>query len=398
MIYLYINRKRLKEIIYNLIVTMSAKAKQTNSKKTDDIIDDDNIWEIFDDIIDERRDEKSDETPNKKSKCESCKSDNLLVDNAKGYTVCKDCGVIDYNGFDNGLDKNNYDDDKDISRYGCPTNFFLPKSSIGTSIGGVGNYRMKMLQKWSQMPYKERSLYEVMQNIDTKCKKYNITKSVIDNAKILYKHISELKYDSNDKNKTIIIRGVNRISLIAACVFYGAKLQKFPRSPKEIAEIFDLKLTQVTKGCRKFLELMEKNPIIVNMKTSNATDFIERYSNKLKLKKEYIDQAIKIVNNINRLDLISDHQPPSIAAGSLMMMSNVNNLDLSKKTISEIFGISEVTIAKTYNRIAKYQNILINDDLVNDVLNKIQPSESSNKNKVNTNNIMDKSIFNTDGL
>lgn len=324
-------------------------------------MDDDNIWDVFDELSSEEKPIKKDT-----SICSSCGSNDLVNDSSKGYLVCRNCGVFDSIGFDNGLEKTSYDDDKEVSRCAGPTNFFLPKSSIGTTIGGVGNNRIKMLQKWSQMPYKERSLYEVIQKIESRCKKYNIPKSVIDNAKILYKNISETKYD--DSNKTIIIRGINRESLIAACVYYGARMQKFPRTVKEVSDIFELKITQVTKGCRKFLDIMENNPIISNMISTNAVDFIERYAGKLKIKRNFIEQAIQISNNINKLELISDHQPPSIAAGSIMIMSVINNLNLNKKMISEVFNISEVTISKTYNRIIKYKDILINDELVEKAL------------------------------
>jgi len=361
---------------------------RTISKVKTNTIDDDADWEIFDKISDNNIKPKTTSL-----NCESCKSDDIIMDTTKGYTVCRTCGVTEYNNFDKGPEWSFYDDDKEGGRCGAPTNHFLPKSSLGTSIGGMGSNRVKMLQKWSQMPYKERSLYEVLQKIDNKCRKYNITKAIIDNAKILYKHVSDTKHETGlNKGKNIIIRGINRESLIAACVFYGAKLQKFPRSPKEIADIFDLKLTQVTKGCRKFLEIMETNPILLRIQSSHASDFIERYSGKLKIKKEYIAIAIKIANNINKLDLISDHQPPSIAAGSIMIMSDICELNINKRIVSEIFGISEVTIAKTYNRIQKYQKILADDELVDKVLKSMKKEQEQEQGQEQD------QIFNDDGL
>ena len=82
-----------------------------------------------------------------------------------------------------------------------------------------------MLHNWGQMPYKERSLSSVLIDIDSKCKKYNITKAVIDYSKILYRNIREGVHTSGkSKGKNIIIRGINRRKIIAACVFYGANL------------------------------------------------------------------------------------------------------------------------------------------------------------------------------
>ena len=67
-----------------------------------------------------------------------------------------------------------------------------------------------------------------------------------------------------------------------------------------------------------------------------------------------------IANNIKKLGLASDHTPPSVAAGSILLMSKINNLPLTKKLISKKFSISEVTISKIYKKIEEYNKILVN--------------------------------------
>ena len=75
-------------------------------------------------------DKKSDQ-PEIDKICISCKSQQLVIDNAKGYLVCKDCGVIN----EEFLDKNHeFNSDSNGTRYGCPSNFFFPKSALGTKI------------------------------------------------------------------------------------------------------------------------------------------------------------------------------------------------------------------------------------------------------------------------
>ena len=53
-----------------------------------------------------------------------------------------------------------------------------------------------------------------------------------------------------------ISRGTNRKGLIAACIYIACKKRNVPRSAKEIAEIYDLKVNEMTRGCKKFLEIM----------------------------------------------------------------------------------------------------------------------------------------------
>ena len=280
--------------------------------------------------------------------CQECNSQNVIVD-LKGATVCQDCGIVQ--GFI--LDKNpewiNGDDGgNENDRCGNATSYFFPQSSLGTNIKSHKYDKVKMVHDWSQMPYKERSLYEVFQYIDSKCSKCGIVKSIIDNAKILYKHITDIKCS---RGKPIIIRGLNRRSLIASCVYNGSKNQGLPRTTKEIADIFGLTVKQITKGNRKYDNLIDNYKYINENKSNLAINYIERFGTKLKIDHIILDLAKKISVNISKLDIASGHQPPSIASASLMLSLKISNLDIDKKQISKLFGISEVTITKTYKKI-----------------------------------------------
>lgn len=354
-----------------------------------DAITDDNLWNMLDGFVD-KDENKSIENNNI---CKFCNCKNMVLDSNKSMYTCGDCGIESREVFDQRPEWTNFEDGhQENGRCGIATNPFLPKSSMGTVIGGSGYSRLRTIQSWDQMPYRERSLSEVLQHIDSKLKIYKITKAVIDNAKILYKNISEIKHaDGLNKGKNIIIRGLNRRGLIAACAYYGAKLQGTPRSTKEIADIFGLKITQVTRGCRRFLELINYQSLAYNLHSSHAQDFIERFGYKLKLKKSHIDIAIKIAENINKLDIASDHQPTSVAAGSIMLMSHIYDLNIPKKSISDIFGISEVTITKTFKKIFPYKKILISDELTNILLKKINQKISNGIKKQTDDNNLDSS-------
>jgi transcription initiation factor TFIIIB Brf1 subunit/transcription initiation factor TFIIB len=211
--------------------------------------------------------------------------------------------------------------------------------------------------------FRERSLFIVLEDITTRCQKHNIKKNIIDDAKLMYKKISECQHlKGKNKDKFIIIRGSNRKSLIAACVFYACKLNNNTQSPKEVAKIFDLKITEITKGCKKFLQLIRNYNSIYKLKSSTPVDFIKRYCNILNIHAKDAELAMLIANNIKKLGLASDHTPPSVAAGSILLMSKINNLSLTKKSISKKFSISEVTISKIYKKIEEYNKILVNTE------------------------------------
>ncbi len=323
--------------------------------------------EILDILDSLEKSENSNEIKKKKNieECSLCKSKNLYCDRTEGRIVCLECGltlgdILDLNPDWNSINSTS----ENNSRCGCPTSHHFPQSSLGTKVS-YGNKRLSTLEKWSQMPYKERSRYEVMKYLDEKCKKGNISQPVIDNAKNLFYQLSNKKImdKKTGKDKSIIIRGLNRINIISSCVYYGSNLQGEPRTTKEIAEIFDISETNVTKGNRKFRELMIGDIIIKNIRLSEAEDYISRkeYIEKLKLDEKQILISKKIAKNLKRLNLATDHQPASIAAGSIMLMVSILKINLNKKIISTTFKISEVTIMKTFNKIKDYARVLISD-------------------------------------
>jgi len=310
--------------------------------------------------------------------CIGCNGRNLVQDYSKGCIKCTDCGICTTQIFDQNPEWSLYEDGKGEGsvRCGPATNFFLPKSSLGTTISGKGYSVLKMLQTWNQMPYKERSLSDILQHLEQVCKKNNLPKSVIDNVKILYKQIHDLKYETEEKkDKSVIIRGDNRTGIYGACVYYGSQLQGYSRQVKEIAAMLKTTIKVVTKGIRKFNDLMKKNNLINTIASTTPNDHIERFCQKLKLKKEQVQQIKIISTNITRLYLASNHQPTSIAAGAILIYSNINGIDIQKKTISEIFEISNVTIDKIYRKILPFRKVIVSDEMTIFVKNKLMDAK-----------------------
>ena len=93
----------------------------------------------------------------------------------------------------------------------------------------------------------------------------------------------------------------------------------------------------------------------------------------------------EISNYINKLDLASTHEPPSVAAGCILLVVNMYSLPINKKQISEVFSISDVTISKTYRRIWPFHKIITNSEITDMILEKKQnlPKQKININKDN---------------
>ena len=128
-------------------------------------------------------------------------------------------------------------------------------------------------------------------------------------------------------------------------------------------ELFDLKYTEITKGCKIFQKLAKLKNMELKLNTTKPEHFILRFCDELKIKKEYTLQAIQISNNVQKLQIASVHTPLSLATGWIYLMIHLNGLNIQKKTIADKFNVSQVTIAKAFKKLEPFINILTNDKI-----------------------------------
>ena len=116
----------------------------------------------------------------------------------------------------------------------------------------------------------------------------------------------------------------------------------------------------MTKGMKKYTEIMRLNKKnhtrITNIKSISIDDFIDRFSHKLHLSDNDIENIKLIVDKCKTLKIDKDNTPPAMASGCIYLFIKINSLNINKKDISNITQISEVTINKCYK---KYMKILI---------------------------------------
>ena len=170
-----------------------------------------------------------------------------------------------------------------------------------------------------------------------------------------HKQISEAK----------TFRGLNRDGIIAASIYVSCRVNNFPRTAKEIADIFNLDNTSATKGCKNALSIINEiehndtdNNVITLNKTTPLT-FIERYCSKLNINSELTKLCKFIANKIEQNNLIPENTPHSIAGGIIYFVSQICNLNISKAMINNISKISEVTINKCYKKLELYKQDLV---------------------------------------
>ena len=147
----------------------------------------------------------------------------------------------------------------------------------------------------------------------------HLPKIIVDEALKIHKKIS---YEQS-------FRGLNRQGVIAASVYISCKIHNFPRTPKEIAKIFNLDSSSATKGCKNAVSIL--NLVEKDMKNNEKTyfyqtkpiSFIERFCSKLNINGELTELCLFIAMRLDQNDIIPENTPHSVAAGIIYFISHV---------------------------------------------------------------------------
>lgn len=289
-----------------------------------------------------------------------CKCGSDTWDNIGDELFCCKCYTVLFKNLDSQAEWRFYgaSDNKssDPSRCGLPVNQFTPTAAMGTIIGVNDQFlssnehffqynKMRKYHLWNSMPYRERSLHNILNNITLQAGSNGITQTIIDDAKLMY---SKLASDR-------ITRGNNRSGLIASSIYMSCKSNNVPRSAKEVAKMFNLNITTMTKGCKHFNEIMKD----VKFESTKPSDFIRRFLSKLKRMNLY-DVCMHVERKSSEFSLVTENAPPSIAASIIYLVAvEKKDKNLSKKTIAKTCEISEVTINKVYKKMTDYIEFLM---------------------------------------
>lgn len=308
---------------------------------------DSDIWSLLDNFKNEMQNLKIQE--NDTITC-ACGCSVMVIEET--MQICSNCSAVIGRVIDNTAEWRYYGNDDnrdgDPSRCGLPTNSLLPKSSLGSMIGGGRNdnidiRRIRMFQMWNSMPYDERTLWNVFDKLTSNTINNGIPQKVIDDAKVLYKKASEKK----------ISRGDNKEGLIASCIYHSCLINNIPRSSKEIAKMFSISPVVLNKGNSRFQTLLQ-----INVSSSCPIDFISRFGSQLNMNLQDIERCKKLVKFLEDNEIMNDNSPTSSAAGILYYYSIKHELGFTKKQFADICSVSEVTIIKCYKLICKYNDFI----------------------------------------
>ena len=363
-----------------ILSTKSSDIKKSTDIKTDTF----DIWDIVNKGkkelgIEIEIDIESDKA--KQNICPECDAkDSMIEEMANSRIVCSKCGYEKEELLENGPEWHQYNNDdsrgEGVNRCGSFTSYYFPKSSQGTVITGICSSRINRKQKWNSNIYKENTLNKEFNIIANICAKGNIVPANENTAKFFYKKISDSKHkNGKSQGKQVIIRGINRNSIIGACVYKACETNRDPVTKKEIAKLIGQTEKKLSKGINRFEKIMkdcDDDQILQTIHDGTPEDYIEKFCPKLFMNRKQIELGITVSNNCARLKLATDHGAQSIGAGVTLLVIEYFRLDIDRKYIAKLFKTSDVTIVKIYHKIAPFVLALVDDEITDHVIKKFK--------------------------
>jgi transcription initiation factor TFIIIB Brf1 subunit/transcription initiation factor TFIIB len=348
--------------------------------------------------------------------CETCNTALIPHD---GFMVCRDCGLCTSRDIDATQEWRNLDDNKggsDPSRVSVPNNTLMPETSVGSMVAyGSGKKAayaniIRTMNNWSMLSYKDSTILKRFKHITTVCKNANVLDSVIEEIKVVYYKISQVKAARRNKLH----------ALMAVSVIIGHEIAGYERDYKEVADMFDIDI-KILRSMIKEYEFIwkelqdieaEEQAILVQQsideeKTSisknqvNTTQAItvvsqpkpqvlssidelvandkpmgtlvnkendelfrqrqtednsklRKYINKSGISTLYHDKFYQLNDWIAERYILAQHIPKSRYACLIFLISELYALNIDKHKIISLCETSNVTINKCYNKLAPY--------------------------------------------
>ncbi|MEK0345168.1 MAG: transcription initiation factor IIB [Nitrosopumilus sp.] len=284
----------------------------------------------------------------------SCIHLTSLFDDNTGEQICRKCGqVLVQNMVDSSYD--GFNEDFKNSRTGPKISITMHDGGLSTIIGksnfdssgkavsygmrGALN-RMRMWDSRSKSHSSaQRNLTIALVEMNKLKEKLSLSDAIIERAAYFYRKASE-------KN---LIRGRTVKGIVGACIYAACRDLGTTRTIIEISKCMQEKRNIIAKSYRLlFRQLSLEVPV------PDSTSSIIRFSNNLELPEKVKRDAIFILDILKENQVVAGKKPDAVAATVVYMACIKNNESMSQQKISEISGITSVTIRNRLQEFTKY--------------------------------------------
>jgi transcription initiation factor TFIIB len=293
--------------------------------------------------------------------CSKCGSEHLNKDYSRAELVCNNCGlVVDEDIIDHGPEWRAFDSEQrdKRSRTGSPMTYTLHDKGLSTTIGwtnrdAYGKFiptknraQLFRIRKWQSRirisDATERNLALALSGIDRLASTLGLPRTVRETAAMIYRKAAMKK----------LVRGRSIEGVVAASLYAACRQCNVPRTLEEISVVANLPKKEIGRNYRYI-----SRELALKLLPTTPRDYISRFCSELKLSNDVQTKTLEILGNAANKELTSGRGPTGLAAASLYIASVLCGERRTQREVSQIAGVTEVTIRNRYKELANKLDI-----------------------------------------
>lgn len=283
------------------------------------------------------------------SQCPECTSYNIIIDQARGESVCATCGlVLSHHLIDSSREGRrafSHSEKSKRDQTGSPVSALLPDLGLTTVIDTNTplSHRMKRIIKWNtRMSWSNRNMLIAATEIKRIGGLLNLPLRVKEYAAKIYRQAFKLK----------LLRGRSIKSMVAACLYYSCRAERIPRTMQEILKFSDSNARDVRRCYRTIIRELK-----LNVPTLDPILLVPKYIATLQLNNDVEKSAIKIIKFYRKRYNVAGRDPKGILAAAIYVSCLYHNTPRSQSRIAKTIQVTEVTLRSRFKEISKFVKI-----------------------------------------
>ena len=288
--------------------------------------------------------------------CSICnRNDRVITDTESGEIICSNCGTVISDKVEDAshLERHIFNGGGQIeetrARTGAPTSLARHDMGLATMVGKENrdasgtkidpsiNYAMQRLRTCDSRVQlsapSEKSRREAFMLLDTLKDKLGLSDAVIENTAYLYRKAQQRKF----------LRGRSISGVVCAATYIACRDLGISKTMREIAAASNVKQKNIARVYRQLVrEFDYKVPNIDPIKC------VARVANNAKLAEKTKRQAINIMQKVTENEISAGKDPMGLAATVIYISCIKTGENITQKEISNVAGITEVTLRNRY--------------------------------------------------
>ena len=293
--------------------------------------------------------------------CPECGSLRHIRDYKRAEVICSECGlVIEDRIIDPGPEWRGFDTQQRMAREhtGPPMTYTMLDRGLSVMIdprdydaGGSplkphAKAQMGRLRKWDRQAKTsgsvERNLSYALSELDRMAGQLHLPRNVREAASAIYRRTVENGFT----------RGRSMESSAASAIYISCRQFRIPRTLEEMTSVTRYKKKEIGKSYRGIVR-----DLGMHLPPVNAMDYVPRFTSPLGLPGTVGAKAVGILRRVIEQGMCSGKGPAGIAAAAIYTACLQEDASRTQRDISQVTGVTEVTVRNRYKDIAEYLNL-----------------------------------------